>query len=178
MPGHTEDNYIDWTLRGIDRYYREHGYEVSTYSIGQVREHVIPFDRIVHVGDKLVGLQFKAPANDRPPWKYEFDNEQHQKLLDNSWIYYSLPKFTDARLQNSALDHIDFAGARSIDLVRKRPDQSIDWKEFQRRFRSCSIGIRLDSQRSVHDLITRMKTAPVSAYILLDHLHRRTRIIY
>ena len=110
----TEDNYVDWVMDGIRQYFKDRGYSVLTYSVGQVKEKDFPVDRVFAVGNKFVGLQFKRPSSEGPPWKHEILPHQHIGILESRWVYYCLPCFSDLSMQKIALYHSRFVrGSRS-----------------------------------------------------------------
>ena len=56
----TEDNYIDWILLGINDYFIRINYNILTFSIGQVKEHKCPIDRILAIRNKIIGLNLNV----------------------------------------------------------------------------------------------------------------------
>ena len=86
----TEDNYTDWILLGIKEYFRQINYRVLTHSIGQVKERQCPIDRILAVGNKIIGLQFKRPASEGQPWSWKLTSHQHKIISQSRWIFLGL----------------------------------------------------------------------------------------
>ena len=177
MPKHTEDNYVDWVLRGIDRYYEARGFRVFTYSVGQPKEFDLPFDRILYVDNKIVGLQFKPPANGSSPWKYPFDAKQHEKLKKAKWIHYCLPAFVDPLLQHVALYHVHFAPTNSVNIATGEAKRFLNWGAFANGIEECPIGMRLPADKTIQDVIRHMREEPANAYIVLNRLYREAHLI-
>lgn len=178
MPKHTEDNYVDWVLRGIDRYYEARGFSVFTYSVGQRHEKDLPFDRFLYVHNKIVGLQFKAPANGSSPWRYDFNPAQHQKLKKTKWIHYCLPVFADPQLQNVALNHVHFAPPNSVNIETGEAKRFLGWGAFATGIEECPIGLRLPSTRTIDDVVKQMRDEPANAYVVLNRLYRQAHLVH
>jgi hypothetical protein len=101
----TEDNYCDWLVGGVKRYFDDRGLRAWSFSIGQVKENEFPFDRAFAVGNKVMGFQVKRPSSTGPQWTWEIDfgSIQHVKVAKTKWILYALPDFADFDRQDVAL---------------------------------------------------------------------------
>ena len=177
MPKHTEDNYVDWVLDGIRDYYRQRGFKVFTYSVGQPKELELPFDRILYIDNKIVGLQFKPPANGSSPWKYKFTASQHTTLNKTKWIHYCLPAFVDFRLQHTALYHTHFAAINSVDIAAGEAKKYLGWGAFANGIEACPIGLLMPDQRTIDDVIEQMRNKPVDAYIALNRAYDEVHLV-
>lgn len=165
----TEDNYVDWVLRGIHDYYARLGYSIFSYSIGQRREADLPFDRILRVGNKIVGFQFKRPRAENPPWRYVFTPHQHQLLFRYRWILYCLPRFTDWRLQNVALYHAAFAPSHGvITTTGSISGFSYRWGSLADELRLCTQGTIVDEPFDIEEFIRPLQERTADAILSIN----------
>jgi hypothetical protein len=165
----TEDNYVDWTLDGIREYFRRLDYRVRTYSIGQVKERECPVDRILAVGNKIVGLQHKRPASEKHPWRYKTTAHQHADIAKARWIFYCLPDFADFRLQEVALYHCRFAPAEGVANINAT-EQYYRWGAFATGLIECWIGLEMRNSETVERVIGDMLDNPQDTYLVLNRL--------
>lgn len=160
----TEDNYIDWVLNGIREYFRRINFRVLTYSIGQIKERQCPVDRVLKVGNKIVGLQFKRPETADAPFKYKTTIHQHQDISKARWIFYCLPDFVDSNLQEVALYHCKFTPAENSstinDIVRY-----YRWGPFSSAILECREGLKIAENDNFGRIITYMSDNPRKAFI-------------
>jgi hypothetical protein len=163
----TEDNYIDWILSGIKDYFRKIGYRVRTYSIGQVKEHQCPIDRILAVENKIVGIQFKRPLGNKPPWKYNIEHNQYQNISKARWIFYCLPDFTELNLQEVALFHCKFQPGREFLKSNVQQQRYYRWGAFASALIRCQEGLIIDKEH-IDKLITDMYENPKDVYLSLN----------
>ncbi|WXG44276.1 MAG: hypothetical protein WED04_09630 [Promethearchaeati archaeon SRVP18_Atabeyarchaeia-1] len=166
----TEDNYADWILIGIADYFRRIGWRVRVYSIGQVKEKKLPIDRIIAVNNKILGLQFKRPRNEGPPWEYDIDVNQQTLLSRLRWGFYCFPDFTDIRLQEVALFHCMFERpSRAISGPRLVAKSSLyyRWGSFSDGFMSCLVGLVI-SGKEVDEVVELVYENPEIAYLVLN----------
>ncbi len=161
----TEDNYIDWILTGIKDYFRKIGYRVRTYSIGQVKERQCPIDKILAVGNKIVGIQFKRPLTKGPPWKYDLKPHQHELISKARWIFYCLPDFTELKYQEVALFHCKFVPALEKEKIQNQ--RYYRWGSFARALIVCQEGIVI-KDNNIERLIEDMYKNPKDAYLSLN----------
>ncbi len=164
----TEDNYVDWVLAGMRDYFRSINYRVRTYSIGQVKERQCPIDRVVAVGNKIVGLQFKRPLSDHQPWKYQLTQHQHADLKTARWAFYCLPDFADIRYQEVALYHCRFAPADDSMNSHGSAGRYFRWGAFADALISCKEGLLLKEGRTVESVLTHMTENPRAAFLSLN----------
>lgn len=172
----TEDNYIDWTLDEIKEYFRRLNYRVRTYSIGQVKEHQCPVDRVVAVGNKIIGLQYKRPTNESPPWRYETTPHQHRDIAQSRWIFYCLPDFADFDLQEVALHHCKFASAegyQDINSIRRY----YRWGSFASGIIECPIGLEMRDSQMVGQVMATMFDSPRDVYLILNKIAEEIYLI-
>ena len=162
----TEDNYIEWILFSIKEYFRRLDYRVLTYSIGQVKERLCPVDRVLAIGNKIVGLQFKRPLTEAPHPRFKVTPHQHEMIEQARWIFYCLPDFTDLRFQEVALYHCRFVPADEIGS-----DGSIEryfrWGRVAQGLLECWVGLEINEMR-VEDLFQRITENPMDIYISLN----------
>lgn len=172
----TEDNYIDWTLDGIKEYFRRLDYRVLSYSIGQVKEHRCPVDRIIAVGNKIIGLQYKRPATDSAPWQYETSPQQHRDIAQSNWIFYCLPDFTDPKFQEVAIHHCKFAGAEgSADINNIGPYYR--WGAFATGIIECPIGLEMRDRQMIEKVVATMYNNPRDVYLILNKLAEEVYLV-
>lgn len=166
----TEDNYIDWILFGMKDYFRRIDYKVRTYSIGQIKERQCPVDRILAVGNKIVGLQFKRPVSEERPWRYQLTPHQHSMIVQSRWIFYCLPDFTDLHFQEVALFHCRFLPAYDTPSKTLQVEQSqyYRWGAFADGLIGCWVGMEIDERSSIERLITDMADNPRDTYLTLN----------
>jgi hypothetical protein len=167
----TEDNYTEWILFGIKEYFRRIDYRVRTYSIGQVKERQCPVDRILAVGNKIVGLQFKRPATPKPPWRYDLTPHQHARISESRWIFYCLPDFADLRFQEVSLYHCRFQPGHAEGSERypsKEQSRYYRWGAFADALLSCWEGLEIGDERQIEQLIRDMFNYPEDTYLSLN----------
>lgn len=172
----TEDNYIDWTLDGIKEYFRRLNYRVRTYSIGQVKERHCPVDRILAVGNKIVGLQYKRPISESHPWQYETTSHQHADIAQSRWIFYCLPDFADHSYQEVALYHCKFALAEGTVSIKSIKDY-YRWGPFAAGLVDCWIGLEMRDARMVERVMADMIDNPRDVYLVLNKLAEEAYLI-
>lgn len=163
----TEDNYVEWTLRGMAEYFGRRGYSIRTYSIGQPKEFHFPIDRLIVVGNKIIGLQFKRPLREKKPLTFRTKARQHSGLAKSHWSFYCLPDFTDWNLQNVALYHVRFARpgkTRAINEIRF----SYRWGTFVGRIIACTKGLILKDESELASVMSEIDKDPQDAYIVLN----------
>jgi hypothetical protein len=165
----TEDNYVDWTLDGIREYFRRLDYRVRTYSIGQVKERQCPVDRVLAVGNKIVGLQHKRPASEKHPWRYETTTHQHADIAKSRWIFYCLPDFADYKFQEVALHHCRFVPAEGASSINAS-EQYYRWGAFASGLIECWIGLEMNDDATVQRVIADMIENPRDTYLVLNNL--------
>jgi hypothetical protein len=164
----TEDNYTDWVLAGIKDYFRSINYRVRTYSIGQVKERQCPVDRIIAIGNKMVGLQFKRPLGDHLPFKYRTTEHQHVDIKTARWAFYCLPDFVDIRYQEVALYHCRFAPAENSSNVNLSAIRYYRWGAFAEALLSCKEGVLLKDDRTIESVFIQMTDNPRAAFLALN----------
>jgi hypothetical protein len=125
----TEDNYCDWLVGGVKRYFDDRGLRAWSFSIGQVKENEFPFDRAFAVGNKVMGFQVKRPSSTGPQWTWEIDfgSIQHVKVAKTKWILYALPDFADFDRQDVALHHFMFAWGDRVDASFRMAGNYMRW---------------------------------------------------
>ena len=173
----TEDNYVDWILAGIHEYFARIGFAVRTFSVGQVKEKDFPVDRLLALGSKLIGLQFKRPLRESPPWEYDTRPHQHQDILGSNWVYYCLPDFTDMALDRVALFHCKFVRGREIPIEGLRSARYYRWGAIAQGLQRCGHGVQLKSSESWDDLIEDIVSNPRDAYLLISEVARGAFIV-
>lgn len=165
----TEDNFIDWLLSGIKEYFWRLGYRVKTISIGQVKEKQCPVDRVLAIGNKIIGLQCKRPTSSNPPFKYDLRDNQHELISKSKWIFYCLPDFIDWRFQDVALFHFKFARASEL-RTNKNKIVSVNkyyrWGSFVQAIFSCNEGVEVEN---VEKIIDEILQNPESIYLSLNY---------
>lgn len=172
----TEDNYVDWTLDGMKDYFRRLNYRVRTYSIGQVKERQCPVDRILAVGNKIVGLQYKRPTSESAPWHYETTSHQHRDIAQSRWIYYCLPDFADSSFQEVALHHCKFASAEGSPNINSI-EHYYRWGSFAAGIIECWIGLEMRDGRIVERVIVDMFDNPRDVYLALNKMAEEVYLI-
>lgn len=174
----TEDNYVDWILFGIKNYFRSIDYKVLTFSIGQVKEKQCPIDRLLAVGNKIIGLQFKRPASNKRPFKFELTPHQHEKISKSRWIFYCLPDFTDFRFQEVALFHCKFVPGDEIRINPKSGTQEyLRWSAFSQGLIGCWEGLEINENLSIDKLISDLVENPKDTYLTLNKRFEELYII-
>ncbi|SFM88398.1 hypothetical protein [Thermodesulforhabdus norvegica] len=161
----TENNYIEWVLLNIKEYFRRLGYRVLTYSIGHVKERLCPVDRVLVVGNKIVGLQFKRPLTEASHPRFNITLHQQEMIGQARWIFYCLPDFTDLRLQEVALYHCRFVPAEEI--KNGEVERYFRWGPFAQGLVECWIGLEITEMR-VEDLFRQIAENPMEVYISLN----------
>ncbi|MDZ7304298.1 MAG: hypothetical protein ONB44_19410 [candidate division KSB1 bacterium] len=174
----TEDNYVDWILLGVKEYFRRIDYKVRTYSIGQVKEKQCPVDRILAVGNKIIGLQFKRPVSKERPWRYERTPHQHEMISHSRWIFYCFPDFIDLRLQEVALYHCKFVNAAESKTSSISGEQYYyRWGAFADALISCLEGLEIGENTSIEQLIADMVKNPHDTYLSLNKRYEEAYIM-
>jgi hypothetical protein len=169
----TEDNYIDWTLSGIREYFERRGFRVETHSVGQRAEKHLPVDRLIAVGKKILGLQFKRPNRETPPFRFDPTPHQHRLIAGTSWIYYCLPDFTDRTLQEVALWHCRFVpGTAPIN-----GEFFSRWGNIADRLLACTAGLELRDEDTAAELMNEIQEAPEDAYVIIDRATRKVDLV-
>lgn len=174
----TEDNYVHWVLSGIKEYFRRIDYRVLDFSIGQIKERDCPVDRMLAVGNKIIGLQFKRPLSEKAPWHFKLTPHQHRMITQAQWIFYCVPDFADLKLQEVALHHCKFVPG--IDPNRKaitNEDRYYRWGSFAGKIIECTVGLRMDSQDRIEQVFSDMVDNPRDTYLLLNKMHEELYII-
>ena len=176
----TEDNYVDWILSSIREYYDEISYTVYTYSISQVRERQCPVDRILAVGNKIVGLQFKRPQTTERPWQWKLTPHQHKNISEARWIFYCLPEFVDLRFHKVALYHCQFRPAYADETdgvsLTERPFY-YRWGAFADALDDCREGLEIGNERQIHQLFNDLSSNTRDTYLSLNKLAREAYIV-
>ncbi len=173
----TEDNYIDWLLCGIREYFRRLGFTVKTISIGQVKEKQCPVDRVLAIGNKIVGLQCKRPTTSKSPFKYDLRHDQHKLISKSGWIFYCLPDFTDWRFQDVALFHVKFVRASELEADNNKitsVNKYYRWGSFVNAIISCNEGVEV---KDVDEIIDEILQYPENIYLSLNHKFEELYII-
>ena len=174
----TEDNYIDWILFGIKEYFRRINYRVLTYSIGQVKERQCPIDRILAVGNKIIGLQFKRPASEERPWRWKRTPHQHEMISCSRWIFYCLPDFVDLSYQEVALYHCRFvSGSHANEKYINGDQRYYRWGALANSLIGCQEGLQIDENIKIEQLINDMVENPHGTYLLMNRLFEEIYII-
>lgn len=177
----TEDNYVDWVLIGIRKYFRERlpDLEVQTLSVGQVLESHFPADRIVKVGNKIIALQFKRPQVTPEGVQWELTPHQHQKISGRGWVYYCLPEFIDANLQNVALHHCRFVRGDSFVgeemWIRQNP-RLPTWGVVGEGLIITTHGVRV-GEKDIQKILIDIRKNPEDSYVALDKEFKRLTTI-
>jgi len=179
----TEDNYADWLACSASAYFRRKGYEFHSLSIGQVREADFPVDKLFVVGNKLVGLQLKAPESPlaaRTGFEYRIRPEQHQTMLqaEPSWMFYALPETDDFRDQHTMHRYTVFAEARDIEMrtsSRFAPRRSISFFQLVHGIEQCPIGMKLPEGFTLEMFLRLARSQPAWAYVLINV---RERVVF
>lgn len=174
----TEDNYVDWVMDGIRQYFKDRGYSVLTYSVGQVKEKDFPVDRVFAVGNKFVGLQFKRPSSEGPPWKHEILPHQHIGILESRWVYYCLPCFSDLSMQKIALYHSRFVRGLEAPIENLERPRYINWGALAEGIIGCWHGLELSESITFPDLIRDILANPRDSYLSLNRQAREAYLIY
>ena len=165
----TEDNYIDWILAGIRDYFGKLGYRVKTYSIGQVKERQCPIDRILAVGNKMVGLQFKRPyISKQGQLRYHKTQHQNNLISKARWIFYCLPDFTDWKYQEVALFHCKFVPELPENGKNNEPKRYYRWGSFAKALLECHEGVEIKDDNIVEKIIEDMHRDPKDVYLSLN----------
>lgn len=164
----TEDNYVDWVIDGIRRYFEDRGYVVLTYSVGQVKEKDFPADRVFAVGNKLVGLQFKRPSSEASPWKHEILPHQHSDILESRWVYYCLPCFTDPTMQKIALYHSRFVRGSEAPIENLEKTRYVNGGALAEGIIGCWHGIEIPETITFSGLIRAIVSDPGGSYLSLN----------
>lgn len=173
----TEDNYVCWTLFGIRDYFRQRGYRVQTYSVGQVRERMLPADQIVEVGNKIVGLQFKRPMMQHKSFRWPPTPHQHEAILNSPWIYYCLPDFADYDMQDVALFHCRFVPAEALKADGTVRGRYFRWGTFADAILDCRNGLLIRDWETALSVIDKMIGQPTVAILALDVKNREARVV-
>jgi hypothetical protein len=174
----TEDNYVDWVMEGIGQYFKDRGYSVLTFSVGQVKEKDFPVDRVLAVGNKLVGLQFKRPSTETWPWKHETLPHQHSDILESKWVYYCLPCFTDLSMQKIALYHSRFVRGSEAPIENLENARYVNWGALAEGIIGCWHGLELSDSIKFPDLVRDILANPRNLYLSLNRQAREAYLIY
>jgi hypothetical protein len=174
----TEDNYIEWVMDGIRRYFEDRGYVVLTYSVGQVKEKDFPVDRVFAVGNKIVGLQFKRPSTETWPWKHEILPHQHSDILKSKWVYYCLPCFADLSMQKIALFHSRFVRGSEAPIENLENARYVNWGAFAEGIIGCWHGLDLTENVKFSDIIREIVENPRGSYLSLNQKVGEAYLIY
>lgn len=174
----TEDNYIDWVVKGIERYFEDIGYIVATYSVGQVKEKEFPTDRVFMVGNKLVGLQFKRPLTETSPWKHEILPHQHSNIRESKWVYYCLPCFADLSMQKVALYHSRFVRGSEAPVENLEHARYVNWGALAEGIIGCWYGLELSGSITFPNLIRDILANPRDLYLSLNRQAQEAYLIY
>lgn len=173
----TEDNYVDWILNGIREYFRRIDYRVRTYSIGQIKERHCPVDRILAVGNKIIGLQFKRPMSKQRPWRYKPVKHQHEMVSHAHWIFYCLPDFIDFHLQEVALYHCKFVAGDDYKFDSGINGPYYRWGAFAEALIGCWEGFEVSEGTSIESLITDIISNPHDTYLTMNKSFEEIYII-
>jgi hypothetical protein len=174
----TEDNYIDWVMAGIRKYFEDRGFVILTFSVGQVKERDFPVDRVFAVGNKFVGLQFKRPSTEGPHWKHDILPHQHSDILESKWVYYCLPCFVDPSMQKVALYHSRFVRGSEAPIETLEGAPYVNWGAFGEGIIGCWHGVELPKNIPYNDLIREIIANPRGAYLSLNRQAREAYFIY
>lgn len=142
-----ESSYQLWIHDCIKRYFRARDFEVRSITVTTQKEKHLPFDVHVQVrkGDfvKRFGLQVKRPYLDNKKLSWRLKREQHETLGDFPWIYYALPTFVDATMQEVSCYHIMIVGGgfqfKSV-IGRKDVPVYYRWGGFTESLEKCAVG--------------------------------------
>jgi hypothetical protein len=172
----TEDNYADWLSCSAAGYFRRKGYLFFSLSIGQIREAGFPVDKLFAVGNKLVGLQLKAPIpgpSSRAGFEFRIDHEQHKSMLEaeDGLIYFALPQtdnFLDQRLLHNKTV---FALPSRINMTTQDqfiPAAPLSFRQFVRGIEACPIGKKLPDGFTLRMFLKLARSHPAWAYLLIN----------
>lgn len=150
-----------WTSDAIVRFFANLGFEVIKLPIGQIVEGKVPSDFVyfdTHLC-KLFGFQFKALYhNGGDFWK--LDETQHRTLSDFPWMYYCLSEMKKGNEWREALHFARIvSGTRSF--KQKLMAEGLGkpfyyrWAAFYRRLESCDVGVKIESESHLRELIAR-----------------------
>ncbi len=172
----TEDNYVDWFTSAARAYFYRKGYEFYSFSVGQVNESNFPVDKLLIVGNKLIGLQFKRPREapaKRGGFEYRSDKAQHERMIEASpeWLYYALPQTTDPLDQRLIHQKMAFVEARGVEMTTSNtfvPRKALSFRQLVRGIEKCPIGQKLPANYTVTQFFDAVKSAPATIYLVVN----------
>jgi hypothetical protein len=146
-----------WTSLGIDRFFREQDFEVTSFPITQMLENKVPVDFLFlhNSTNKLFGLQFKVLyRNGRDVWN--LNQNQHRLMKKFDWMYYGLSDLKDAAHYKDALQHLRIAPPQfrfqpQIAAPAKADTPPfVHWPAFFKGLNACHYGRRIKNEEDLH----------------------------
>jgi hypothetical protein len=172
----TEDNYVDWFICSARAYFLRKGYAFFSFSVGQVKESDFPADKLLIVGNKLVGLQFKRPIEapaKRSGLEYKMDEAQHKRMrnAEPGWLYYALPQTTDPLDQRLMHQKMAFVEAGEVEMTTSEtfvPRNALSFRQLVRGVEACPIGQKLPVGYTVKEFLAAIQRDPATMYLFVN----------
>jgi len=122
-PIYYETMSVQWISEGLSQFFRDIGYHLVSNTVQEVREALVPLDRIyaARKGRKLLlfALQFKTPYRRKDVICWKLDPSQHRILTNeyfSRFIWYCLPFMKNISSWKNILYHSLFINPRLCEM--------------------------------------------------------------
>jgi len=177
----VEATYEEWVIADIKRYFKSifPNIDILSFSLGSRKEAQFPADRVLAVGNKVIGIQFKRPSMTTEGIQWKLDMDQYKRIQGKPWMYYCLPNFIDERLREVALHHCWFLpGDMKIKVGKwlKYQSKYLIWGVIGEGIIICYQGVEIsrEERTGLHNWIMEN---PRNAYITLGKKYRELFIL-
>lgn len=144
-----EVEYTRRLLAKIGKFFRNEGFDVYDQIVdGSKIETLEGTDALVHVNDKIIGIQVKRLYGN----SYRLKKTQHDKIKNRDWVIYAFPDELIGKQLDNILHRTIFSDG-NFDYKEQITEQEIlnplDWNKLSNSIKECTLGLKVSDKDKI-----------------------------